>query len=341
MLEHLKFHVLPAVVALLLSPSVAHAEMGGIQDNGAFFSTQAKTEAMRNIGEIGKRFRKDLVFESFREIPAEIKQGVDLTNKAAMGRLYEQWASKLAKQQSVNGIYILLVKDPPHLQILVGNETQRSAFTLKDRDALLSLMLAKLHSKQNDDALREGVNFVNATLRSHLPERGRSPANATLRSHPPERGLTPANQGSSHPILIFVLVILALWVVMRIVGAMISRGSGGGAYAGGGMAPGAGGGGFMSSMLGGMFGAAAGMWIYDQFSGRSSPWGGGNMENRGDSGYSGQDDGYSGQDTDYSGSGGDFGGGDSGGGDFGGGDSGGGDFGGGDSGGGDFGGGDF
>ena len=323
MFDHLKLHALPAVVAMLLGASIAHAEMSGIRDNAGFFSTRAKTEALKNIGEIGRRFNKDLVVETFSEIPHDIKQGVDLNNKTALSRLYEQWAEKQAKQQRVNGIYILLLKEPAHLHVLVGNDTQRNAFTLKDRDALVTLMLAKLRNKQNDSALLEGVTYVNATMRSHLPDRGRAPAT----------GRNVRAPSSSHWLLTILIIALVAWIVMRIVGRLFAGGGGGGAYSGGGaMAPGyggGGGGGLLTSVLGGMFGAAAGMWIYDQFSGHSSSsssWGGGEPDNRGDSGYSGQD-------TDYSGSGGDFGAEDSGGSDFGGGDSGGGDSGGG---GGDF-----
>ena len=74
------------------------------------------------------------------------------------------------------------------------------------------------------------------------------------------------------------------------------------------------------SLLGGMFGAAAGMWLYDQFSGNHGNAWGADQDNR-----SGGSTGFSGQDTDYSGTGGDFGG-DFGGGDSGGDASGGGDF---------------
>jgi len=313
----MKFNAFSAVVALLVGASLVHADAGGIRDNGAFFSAQAKSEALRNIGEIEQRYRKDLVIETFSSIPQDLQPGVDVQDKAAMSRLYEEWAMKQARQQRVNGIYILLVKEPSHLQVLVGNDTQRNAFTLRDRDALLPLMLTKLRSKQNDDALLEGVSFVDATLRSHLPTRGR-----TLAS-----GRRGEDAGSSHWIFTALIVGVVVWLVLRIFRAM--AGGGGSAYAGapgaggGMMSPAAGGGGFMSNMLGGMFGAAAGMWIYDQFSGRSSSWGGGDAGNYDNGGFSGQD-------SDYSGSGGDFGSGDSGGSNFSGGDSGGSDFGGGD-----------
>jgi len=304
---------------MLCVASVAHAEVDGIRDNGAFFSARAKTEALSGIDDIGKRFRKDLVYETYSAIPQDLKQGVDLADKAAMGRFYEEWALKQAKQQRVNGIYILLVKEPPHLQILVGNDTQKRAFSLKDRDELRSLMLPKLHNKQYDEALLESVRFVSATLLAHAPTRGRTPV-VGHRSEAPS---------SSNNWLIKALLIGgAVWLVLRIVRAVAGGGGNGGGYSGTAMTPGVGGGGggFMSNMLGGMFGAAAGMWIYDQFSGRSSSWGGGDTGYGGDNGGNG-DTGYSGQDTDYSGSGGDYGDNDSGGGDSGGGDfGGGGDF---------------
>ena len=322
MFENFKIHLLTASVAISFGATLARAEVDGVRDNARFFSARARTEAIGGIEDIGKRFRKDLVWETYSAIPQDLRQGVDLTNKAAATRFYEAWARTLAKQQRVNGIYILLVKEPPHLQIEVGNDTQGNAFTLKDRDALRTLLLTKLRHQQYDDALLESVSFVSTTLQAHLPARGRTPGEGRRAEAP----------STTHWLIMALFIGGAVWVVLRIVRAVAGGGGGGGGYSGAAMAPG-GGGGFFSNLLGGMFGAAAGMWIYDQFAGRSSSWGEGDAGYRGDNGGNG-DNGYSGQDTDYSGTGGDFGDNDSGGG-----DSGGSDFGGGDSGGGDFGGG--
>jgi uncharacterized protein len=255
-----------------------------------------------------------------------VKAGVNDKDKAAMSKMYDQWALKQAKQHGVNGVYVLIVKTPSHLQVEVGTDTQQQAFTLKDRAALVSLMIGKLGAKQNDEALRDGVNFVQATMKSHAPNRARTgaapvPASA---SHPAEKS------GGWGWIIQFIVIGLVVWVVIGIIRAISGRASGGAAMGQPGM--GGGGGGFFSSLIGGMFGAAAGMWMYDQFfssHGNSAYGADRNDQNSGDSGFSGQD-------NDYTGSGDDFGGGsDSG--SFGGGDfGGGGDSGGGDSGGGDF-----
>ncbi len=317
-----KYPKIPAtlglVIALLLGTSAARAGVGAIRDNAAFFSEPAKTEAARNISEIEKRYKKDLVIETFKEIPAEIKQGVDLTDKAAMSRMFEQWSVKQARQQKVNGVYILLSKEPAHLQIVVGNETQSKAFTLMDRDNLAAAMLGKLRKKQNDEALLEGVNFVSTTMAGHVAVRSRT-STAPIAA-PSGNGGRAEN---SSPWGWLILVLLGAGAIWLVVGIFRSLSRGGGAAASPGMSPVSGGGGFFSSLLGGMFGAAAGMWLYDQFSGHGSAFGA-DQDNRGSN-----DAGSSGPDTDYSSSGGDFGGdsgGDSGGGDSGGDFGGGGDF---------------
>ncbi len=317
MFKHPTILALGFVVATLLSTSIARAGLGAIRDNSGFFSESAKSEATRKISELEQKYKKDLVIETFNEIPEEITQGVDLTNKAAMGRLFEQWTVKQAKQQKVNGVYILLTKEPAHIQIVVGNDTQKKAFTLMDRTNLTSLMLNKLRKKQNDEALLEGVNFVLTTMASHAPPHNRGNNVSSSSASSPVKGVPSEQANPWSWLIIAVIGIAAIWLI---VGVLRSVMGGRAATAGSGMSPGFGGGGMFGSLLGGMFGAAAGMWLYDQFSGNHGNAWGADQDNR-----SGGSTGFSGQDTDYSGTGGDFGG-DFGGGDAGGDASGGGDF---------------
>ena len=321
------FGIVGIVAAMLLGTNVCRAAGSGVLDNGAFFSEQAKSDAAKVIGEMERTLHEDLAIETFKEIPADLKAGVNVQDKTALGHLFEQWASRQFKQKGINGVYVLIVKEPAHLQISVGNNTQRQAFTLKDRDALSSLMRAKLHARQNDEALRDGANFVFATMKSHTNPRARTGTAAmplsSQQAHP-----TQSSGGIGGWLIPALVIGVVVWLVIGLFRALSGRMGGGSAM---GQAPGGGGGGggFLSSLVGGMFGAAAGMWMYDQFSshGNSAYGSDRNDQNGGNAG----DSGFSGQDTDSTSSGGDFGG-DSGGGDSGGG---GGDFGGGgDSGGG-------
>ena len=317
------------IAVVLMMPGLSMSAHAAIHDNGDFFSEQAKLEAARKIAELERSVRKNLTIETFKELPDDVRRGANLQDKAALNRLFEAWTVKQAREEGINGVYVLLVRTPAHLQVVVGNDTQKRAFTLRDRDLLVSTMLVKLRAKQYDEALFEGVNFVSSTMRANMGAGSLRPGFSQ-----PGTVRRSAGFGWLIPLLVGLLVV---WVVVGIFRS-IFRGGG----ASGGITPGApmsgGGGGFLSSLFGGMLGAGAGMWMYNQFFGDrgSSAWGA-ERENL-DNG----DRGSSGQDTEYSSSGDSFGdtsgGVDSGGGSFG--DSSGGNFGGGD-GGGDSGGGDF
>jgi len=315
--------VLGILAVMLLGTNVCRAAAGAVLDNGGFFSEQAKSDAAKVIGEMGRTLHEDFVVETFKEIPADVKAGANLQDKAVLSHVFEQWAAKQFRQKGVNGVYVLIVKEPAHLQVNVGNNTQRQAFTLQDRDALSSLMRAKLHAHQNDEALREGVNFVFATMKSHSNLRAHTgSAPAVVTSHPVQQ-----SSGSTGWLIPAIVIGVVVWLVIGLFRALSGRMGGGPAM---GQPGGGGGGGFLSSLVGGMFGAAAGMWMYDQF-----------FSNHGSSAFgsdrndqSGGDSGFSGQDTDSTGSGGDFGSGSDSGSSGGDDSGGGGDFGGGDSGGG-------
>lgn len=306
---------LPALAAmLLLGTAGALSAAGGIQDDGAFFSEFAKTNASGTIQEVATKLRKDIAVQTFAAVPEDMKATVLQASKSATNRGFSQWAEQLARSKGVNGVFILLVKQPAHLQVVVGNDTQRQAFTLLDREKLVQIMIQQLRDKKSDDALIDGVNFISTTMHSH---RSGGAVQAASKSHAAQQG------GSSW--LSTILIVMVIFVGFNLIRSLFRAMSGGGSSAGGvGQPYGGGGGGFFQNMMGSMFGAAAGMWMYDQFFGSHSA--AANLGDHHTDMNSNDGGGFSGTDTDYSSSGGSFGD-DSGG--FGGGDSGGGDFGGG------------
>ena len=307
---------LPALAAtLLLGTAGARAAAGGIQDDGAFFSEFAKVNATGTIKDVAARLHKDIAVQTFASVPDDMKAAVLQSDKAATNRGFSQWAEQLARSKGVNGVLILLVKQPAHLQVVVGTDTLRQAFTLTDRVTLIQRMLEQLRNKKNDDALIDAVNFISTTMTSH---RSGAAAPLSSRVHSTQHG------GSSW--LPTIGIVLLIWVGFSLIRGLFRSMSGGGAGGGGMGQPsyGGGGGGFFQNMMGSMFGAAAGMWMYDNFFGShssASTFGTQPPDSLNN------DTGFSGTDTDYTSDGGSFG--DDSGSSFGGGDSGGGDFGGG------------
>lgn len=306
---------LPALAAtLLLGTAGASAAAGGIQDDGGFFSEFAKVNATGTINDVSTRLHKDIAVQTFAAVPEDMKATVIHPDKAATNRGFSQWAEQLARTKKVNGVFILLVKQPAHLQVVVGTDTQRQAFTLTDRVTLIQRMLEQLRNKKNDDALIDAVNFISTTMSAH-----RNGAAAPVSSK--ARAVQKTGISSWLPTIGIVLLI---WVGFSLIRGLFRSMSGGGGGVGGGMGqPGyGGGGGFFQNMMGSMFGAAAGMWMYDNFFGSHSS---ASSLGADPTDTSHSDGGFSGTDTDYTSSGDSFGD-DSGGGFDGGGDSGGGDF---------------
>ncbi|OYW76960.1 MAG: hypothetical protein B7Z37_06485 [Verrucomicrobia bacterium 12-59-8] len=302
---------LPVLAATLLLGTVgARAAAGGIQDDGAFFSEFAKVNATGTISDVATRLHKDIAVQTFAVVPDDMKSVVLQSDKAATNRGFSQWAEQLARSKKVNGVFIMLVKQPAHLQVVVGTDTQRQAFTLADRTALVQRMLEQLRHQKNDDALIDAVNFISSTMTSHR-NGGASPISSKAHA---------TRQGGSSWLPTIVIVVL-IWVGFSLIRGLFRSMSGGGGV--GGVGQPYGGGGFFQNMMGSMFGAAAGMWMYDQFFGSHSSAAFGSEH----SDAMNNDAGFSGTDSDYTSSGGSFG--DDSGGSFGGGDSGGGDFGGG------------
>jgi hypothetical protein len=266
-------------------------------------------------------------------------------------RFYADWAEDVRRQFGVEGITILLVKDPGHLQIAVGDRTQRGTFSLDSRDELTKKMLAGLKQHDFDGALLNGLGFINDRIKSRTAAGTNSNTIGNTGNVPTGQPYTPPVQvnsgGGSWGGLVclgigFILIVaIIIGVVSRNRGYNAGYGGppppgyGGGYYGGGGYG---GGGGFGRGLLGGLLGGALGAWGYERFNqgGQSSnyipPPQGGTTDSFGDTSSSSTGGDFGSSSSSSS----DFGGGGGGGGsDFGGG-GGGGDFGGGGGGGGDF-----
>jgi hypothetical protein len=276
-------------VMIVTHLSSAHGSGAGIIDSAGFFSDAAKQEAAKLITDAARESRKDLCIESLKELPKEIQSAVGSQNKAGADRLYEQFTVKQAAKNKVNGVYILLVRQPAHLHVVVGDETAHRVFTMRDKEALLDLMLGHLRKKEFDEALLKGSRFVTATMKANtLPGISSS-------DHWPKSDMGLISGGKFGWLGTALIVLLAVMLISRLIGAIFSGGSPG---LGGSPASG---GGFFGSLMGSLFGAAAGMWIYDHFFGHQ----GGQSAFGADSSGPIETDGGM-QDKDYSGSGADF-----------------------------------
>src|SRR5262249_11726551 len=223
--------------------------------------------------------------------------------------------------------------------------TQKKAFTLANRNDLFNILKDGFSRKQRDQALLEGLRYIDNTLSAHQREAGAAPGRQAQTA--PGSNSTGRTEHRNNPvagvvgwICIGLCVLLGIWLIVGLFRAITGAGrgyAGGPGYGGGGPGyaggpgyggGGFGGGGFFSGLLGGLFGAVAGNWLYNNvFGGHSSNWGQSAAYGAGAGAAptAGQDDyGPSDQGQGFSNTGGDVDAGGGGGGDVEGGDAGGG-----------------
>lgn len=303
------------VAALMwFAPAVVRA--AEITDGGGFFSAEALATANKSLRELENQSGREVRIETFAAVPTDKVEAVAKMDAKQREAFFSKWVHERAEATQSRGIFVLICREPSHLNLWAGTPIQRAGFGAAQAKTVKEAMLTRLKAKEFDKALTEGVTQLSTTIAGLSPAKAKAATPAAAGRESEQVGHEPQQSGWFGVAVVLMFVVGGI-VVMSMIGRLFGGGqnSGMGGYGPGGYG---GGGGFMSGLTGGIFGAMAGNWMYDQFSGRHAS--GGETHSSGSSGFDAgsSDSGFSGG-TDFGG--GDFGGGgDSGGGsDFGGG----------------------
>jgi uncharacterized membrane protein YgcG len=239
--------VMPLLLFAGLLARSAAAAAPAIDDGGRLFSDAALAQGNRIVREIYEDTapRKDVIIETFRSLPPDMRSVDELARRAF-------------REREIDGILIVAVKEPGTLRVAVGRRTAER-FSDGDRERLVEILLGKFREKRFDEGLAEGLGFVKQKLTAAFPAPGVERV--------PERERTSPVSGGMPLWLWAALIFAGVWVVLALVRARSQASS----AAGPGYPPPAGygsggyGGGWGQSILGGLFGAMAGNWLYDRF----------------------------------------------------------------------------
>jgi uncharacterized protein len=242
-----------------------------------------------------------LTVDTVKDVPegrrAELKQKGE---KA----FFRDWARERARDEKAGGVYVLVCRSPAHVYVEAGDKTVARGFTAADERKLHDILIQAFADSRDkpepealsirDAGLKAAVEFVVNDLKgTTAPEAGGSD----------QVGGKSGGSGGGSNLMGWVCLglagLLGAWLVIGLIRAFSGGGTGGR-------------GGFFPMLLGGLFGAVAGMWLYNSFFSGGGMFGGSDAY-AGDGGDGGGD---------YGGGGEDFGGDDGAGGGF----DGGGDF---------------
>jgi uncharacterized membrane protein YeaQ/YmgE (transglycosylase-associated protein family) len=296
---------------LFVLPAGSLRADAGVKDDGKFFKTDTVDKANADLKQAHTDFGKELVIETFPAVPEYLKSEYEAAKDDAAKRseFFSTWLGNRAHSLEVNGVYVLICKDPAHLEVKAGAKTKARAFTQANQDKLRDILVESFKTQSYDEGLEKGVAYFRSALKDNMggvkhtgasvaPEEQfhHNSGNASSGGHfqnqggstsvnPPIIGRsTTTHNGSSY--MWIIIVVIGAIIVVRILSNLGSR-SGGGGYGsgpgpgygggnvggnyGGGYQGGGGGGGFFRNMLGGMVGGAAGGYMYDKFRDRNNP----------------------------------------------------------------------
>jgi len=340
MFRSFNWTALPLIAAALAWSPAATATAAEVRDRAGMFSAEAVRKADAELDRIERQTGVPIHIETIDAISDLAADASDAAKHEAVNEL----ALKHAREIREGGLFLLISKRDKVFSRLQVSDRFAPLFPERDRVKVRDAMVSSFKKADMDGGLLAAAAAIDDVLPDQRvaahpqPRRGLAP-NAPGRLDVDRRPPPAPAQFGLGSLLTIALGILGVLFVIRLFSGAFGGGQAGypkgmpgapGMGGGPGYGPGYGGGygrggGFFSSLLGGIGGAMAGNWIYDQFTGRHS--GGYHTDATNYTPTPGQDDfgsdPTSGGDT-WSGN--DAGGGDWGGGDWGGG---GGDWGGG------------
>lgn len=309
----------------LLVAAVAPSQGASIRDRAGMFGPAAVREAEATLSNVERTYQLPTTIETIDTLGGE---------KISVA------TQRHAERSGEPGLYVLIAKQENKIDVISATRF-RTAMNESRCRAIMNAFIAEFKKGDLDAGLIAGAKAVEneasiakaefGTLRESRPvARGVRPGAVPVRRGNPNGGF-----GVGHLLGLGLLIFGVLFFV-RLLGGLFGGGVGNpgmGRMGGPGYGPGygGGGGGFMSSLFGGIGGALAGNWLYDQFSGRhgqgggyidntsygeagtdvsgGSEWSGGADAGGGDWGGGGGDWGRGGGGGDWGGGGGDWGGG--------------------------------
>jgi hypothetical protein len=245
---------LAAGLALLAAVPARGSE---VRDTARMFGSDAVRQAQRILDRVERDLRTPVIIETIESLG---------------GRTIEEDSLRRARASKIRGVYVLISKEDRKLYVRdAGN------FLGGDRrEAIFRAFSNAFREGDFDRGLVAGAEAIAEQVRATGPP-SRAPGHGAPAGAPPARPGRPGGGSSGLGILLVIgAVIVGVILLGRLFGNR-QRAFGPGAPGpmagpGAGVGPGMGGvgrgGGLWSSIFGGLGGALAGNWIYDQMTGR-------------------------------------------------------------------------
>jgi hypothetical protein len=211
-----------------------------VKDGASLFSPAAVARADEQIAQIRKTYGCDLVLETVEALPKADRRWFRFLYAGEVNRRLADWARERARDEGVEGIYVVVCRKPRSVIVVVYPPAQEQTFTPSDCAQLQRQLAYHLGRREPDQALLDGVSEARNLLEARRRENAAPPTNLVLVGG-------------------IIAGVLGFWVALGLMLRGLGVADTGSAYQElrrrGVLLP---------ALLGSMFGVTAGYWIYDQ-----------------------------------------------------------------------------
>lgn len=134
-----------------------------VKDDGKFFSADALKKANDQVREIWAKYGRDVLVETFATPPADKVEKVKAMSSKERGEFFVKWALERAKLRVVNGVYMMLCKDPDHFIVGITAKARR-VLPPEVRKKLQETVHAEFDEKHYDEGLLAAIKVVRERL---------------------------------------------------------------------------------------------------------------------------------------------------------------------------------
>jgi len=168
------------LAVLMVGEVPAEATTGALapKDEAGFFSAAALKTAGERIKELDAKYQIPVLLETFKAIPEEKAKGLDLLDIRVREKLFADWGRERLQASKIDGVGILICKDPAYIFIALGDMTRQTRLTPADRRVLISMMINRFVDRRFDDGLLDTLATMEDFAKNNRERPPASPSTA-------------------------------------------------------------------------------------------------------------------------------------------------------------------
>jgi uncharacterized protein len=145
-----------------LPPTQRRVVRQAVKDYAGLFSAAAVQKANAMLQDLPRSPGKEVAIETFPTPPNP--QKLEGMSAAQRSKYFKDWIKERAERNNLQGVLVLITKQPGHLQIDVRGKTARDLIPAADYDKLQSELRSRLASHAFDQGLAGTVEFLSMKL---------------------------------------------------------------------------------------------------------------------------------------------------------------------------------